>query len=662
MSNNESEYLFAKKGDELAAGLYKHVEDFQEYIIQTGIYQQWDKNQRFYENDFYGEGKSQDITDTGAVGELKAASFNHFRNVLRHMLNQLTAITPAFDVSAANTDVASRRAAKIGKDIVNYYFKVKRASRYTKRGAEYALVYGDGYPVCEWNPSIGKSLGRNDKGRLVKEGDFDFSCVNPKDAFFDHTIDEKHQSEWFIFRRKRNKYDLAKIFPKHAKKLIAQKPYFDVDTYKDRHDDSAEYGINSDKIYVYSMYHKANNVLPEGKYMMFVGCENESFHLYEGDNLYQDKLPIFFLSPADYLDNPFGFTDANLLRGPQEIINLMVSSIVSNVASLGVNNIWAPSGSNLNLQELTDGLNLITTDSDKKPEVLSLYQDVPGLKDLLGLSIGTIETLSAQNAVVRGNIQDAPNLKSGIAISTVINMAQQYSQALEKSYNEMFEDIATFLITTLQKVANTERLIDITGKMQATSINSFTKEDLQGVSRVIVDQTNPITKQPAGKIEIAMELLKVGKITPEKFLDVVNTGNLDVAVEADARMLDFISAAKEKLLDGEVIPPIPGVNHQLYIKEIHSLLYDTEILSNEDNQQIMQNIVQTIQQQLDILRNGDEIANLIYGGKSPTPTAIKPDEVIQPGMEGPTGQSGSPPINLRPEAMGQEQPPQGSPQ
>jgi len=642
-SKSKKGYIFLKKGDELAAELSSKVEDFQEYILKSGIHSQWIKNQRFYENEFYNTDKSRDISDAGAVGELKAASFNHFRNVLRHMLNQLTAITPAFDVSASNTDVASRRAAKIGKDIVNYYFKVKRTSRYTKKGAEYALVYGDGYPVCEWNPSIGRQITRSEDGRLIREGDFDFACISPFNAFFDCTLDDKDHLEWFIFRRKRNKYDLAKIFPKKAKELVALSSYYDTDIYNKNRTDDEQRNIESDNVYVYSMYHVANNCLPKGKYCMFISSGTESFTLYEGDNLYGEKLPVFNLSPAKYLDTPFGFTEANLLRGPQEIINLMVSALVTNASALSVNNIWAPTGANLNLQELTDGLNLITTDHDKKPEVLSLYQDVPGLKDLLLLCNSTIETLSGQNAVVRGNVQDAPNLKSGIAISTVINMAQQYSQALEKAYIEMFEDISTFLIETLQKVANTERMIDITGKMQATSVNSFTKEDLQGVSRVIVDQTNPITKQPAGKIEIAMELLKLGHITPERFFDVVNTGNLDVAVESDERMLDFISSVKEKLLDGEVIPPIPGINHQMYIKEIHSLLYDTEILSNENNQQIMQNIVTTIQQQLDIMRNGDEIANLIYGGKSPTPTAISQAE-MQPQMPPSLNAAGQVPV------------------
>jgi hypothetical protein len=231
-TKSRKDYIFLRKGDELAQSLMDRVTEFQEYIVRTNILAQWRKNQRFYENNFFGTAKSADILDAGAVGELKATSFNHFRNVIRHMLNQLTASTPSFDVSAANTDVSSRRAADIGKEIINYYFKVKRVARYTKRSAEFALVLGDGYPICEWNPSIGRKIGEKDNGRVVREGDFDFSCASPYDVFFDYLQASKLDHQWVIFRRKRNKYDLAKIFPKQADRLIGLSPFYEDDVYE----------------------------------------------------------------------------------------------------------------------------------------------------------------------------------------------------------------------------------------------------------------------------------------------------------------------------------------------------------------------------------------------------------------------------------------------
>ena len=627
---NIKEDIFLKKGDELAKCLHDQATGFQKFAVEKGYYSQWQKNQRFYENNHFNHEKTADIIDTGAVGELKAISFNHFRNIIRHMLNQITAIMPAFDVSAANTDVASRRAANIGKDVINYYYKIKRATKQTKKAAEQALVYGDGFPVVEWNPTEGREVAVDETDTLEREGDFDIDSISPYDFFYDYNCEDKSKWDWFQFRRKKNKFDLAKIFPKKAEQILALKSCFEDELYYNRNRSAAEYDLDSPLVYVYSCYRKESNSVPNGKYAMYCGVGDAVFLLYEGINIYGTELNCFPLSPGDYLETPFGFTEANLLRAPQELYNMVLSSMTTNAASAGANNIWSPTGSNLKMTTLVDGMNHLQTDSDKKPEVISFYREAPGLANLLGLCNNAMETLSGQNAVVRGNVENT-QLKSGVALATVINMAQQYSQALEKTYIEMFEDMSTFILKTLQKVATTERLIDITGKMQKTSVTSFKGEDLNGISRVIVDQTNPITKQPAGKIEIAMELLKIGQISPEQFFDVMNTGNLDVATESDERLLDFIASVKEQLLDGKMIPPIPGINHQLFIKEIHSLIYDVEIVNNHEHQQLMQNILQVVNQQLDLLRQGDEVANLIYGGKQPTPQKVASGEVNTPG-------------------------------
>lgn len=664
--NSTDKYFFQEKGDTLAQCLMDKVMQFQENAIRVGHYSQWIKNQRFYENKMFGN-LSTDIVDAGAVGELKGLTYNHFRNVLRHMLNQLTAVTPAFDVSASNTEVASRRATSIGKDIVNYYFKVKRATNHSKKAAEKSLVHGDGYMIAEWNPTKGRDVRPDEQSsQMIKEGDFDISSKSALNVFFDYTLDDKEDWQWVIWRERENKYDLAANFPKYKKEILALDSFYETDRYWNEAGQKDDYELESDHIYKYVAYHIETATMKEGRHAIFLGSEEAPFLIHDSASLYGNELPLFPMSPADHIDSCFGFTEANVIRAPQEVINSAISSLVTNATAAGANNVWAPEGANLNVQEIVDGMNLITTASDKKPEVISFYKDLPGLKDLMQMSISTIETLSGQNAAVRGNVKDTPNLKSGVAIATVINMAQQYSQALEKSYLEMFEDLATFLLKTLRKVATSKRVIDIVGKMKATAAQSYVGDDLNGISRVIVDQTNPISKQPAGKIEIAMELLQMGKITPEKFFDVVNTGNLDSAVESDEKMLDFIASVKETLLEGKPVPPIPGINHQLYIKEIHSLLFDVQVIGNPENQELMKNVIQTIQQQLDILRNGDEISNLIYGGQSPTPQAVGPDEVspsagppqeVPEGLRGVPGQDQDP--NQPPPIEQPMRPPQG---
>ena len=54
--------------------------------------------------------------------------------------------------------------------------------------------------------------------------------------------------------------------------------------------------------------------MENGKHCIFLGSEEAPFMIYEGDSLYGEELPIFPMSPADYIDSCFGFTEANVHR------------------------------------------------------------------------------------------------------------------------------------------------------------------------------------------------------------------------------------------------------------------------------------------------------------------------------------------------------------
>lgn len=644
-------YCFLLKGDELVSNLAEKVRSFQDYAIASGKARSWKKNRDFYENRIYGENEAEDILDTGEIGELKALTFNHYRNILRHILNALVSNVPAFDVTAANTSIKARRSSKVGKNVVEYYHKIKRVNKPLEDGAEKGIVYGDGYVVAEFDPTIGREVAVDENGKPVKEGDFEVDDYSPFDVFFDATKKSKREWEWITFRKRQNKYNLA---ARHSSKKdeILGLSTIDTDPYVDYQGSHITeiYDTDTPDVWVYSTYHKACDVLKDGKYVLWAGDKENPIILYEGKNPYRDVLPIFSLSPARYIETCFGFTEANTLRAPQILINLCISYVVTNMNAFGTNNIWTPDP-NTTIEEVKDGLNLIK--SSTKPEAVSFYKENADMFKVMQLAISTIETLSAQNAVIRGNIKDAPNLKSGVALATVINQAQQYSHSLEMAYHETFEDLYDFILKFLATAAKTERLYEMLGKTNRSAVGTFTGQDLQDISRVIIDKTNPIAKSASGKIEIAMELLKIQAITPEQFFDVVNTGNLEVATEADDRLMDYIWSVKEKLLEGEIVPAVPGINHPLFIAEIQSLLLDLDLTANKDNAQIVINIQNLINQHMEFVRNGDEIASLIYGGQPPVPPKVSNQEI---NMQMPPAMSGDP--NNNPQTA-QAMPPEG---
>lgn len=152
-----------------------------------------------------------------------------------------------------------------------------------------------------------------------------------------------------------------------------------------------------------------------------------------------------------------------------------------------------------------------------------------------------------------------------------------------------------------------------------------------------------------------MELLKTGQINPSQFYEVVNTGNIDSSTESDDKLWDYINSVKDLLLEGREIPAIPGVNHQLLISEVQSLLEDVELITDQSRANVVKNISKLIQDHMTLMRNGDEISELIYGGKPPMPAQIPAQEVAGGGLP-PQGQEVNP-MQAGPAAPMQDQPP-----
>lgn len=622
-----SEYIFSKSGDDLVSELARQVESFKNYCIRNGFVYEWKKNRAFYENRIFGSNlNGSDIVDSGEVGELKALSYNHFRNVLRHQFNILININPTFNVTARKTSSNSRRTMKVGRSIADYYFKKYGLKKTSISTGEKSIVYGDGFLSCEFDPTIGREIVTNGD-KIIKEGDFAMDHLSPFHVFYDYTRPDKMTLPSITFRKRRNKYDIAAIFKKRSEEIIGLDSFlYSEGSANWIEDDYNSYDENdTDDIYVYSTYHRRSAALPNGKYVLWCGSESQPISLYEGDNPYLDDLPIFPMSPASRLESALGFAEANVLRAPQMVLTTAISNIVSNLMAFGTNNIWTQTGSNLTIEELSDGMNFIQ--SHVKPEVISFYKENPDMFNIFNMSTSTMEVLSGQNSVIRGNVQDTPNLKSGVAIATVINLAREYSQYLVESYYDVLERTLNFIIKTLKTMGSEERLIEIVGERSQSYIDSFQREDIENLSSISIERVNPISKSSSGQVEIAMEFLKLGKIDASQFFEVANTGNLESATESDDKMWDYINSVKDALLEGRQLQAIPGVNHQMVVREVQALLQDINLIEDNERQNILLNIKKLIDGHMQLLRDGDEIALLIYGGQPPMPKGVSLNEV-----------------------------------
>src|SRR6185503_15483635 len=117
----------------------------------------------------------------------------------------------------------------------------------------------------------------------------------------------------------------------------------------------------------------------------------------------------------------------------------------------------------------------------------------------------------------------------------------QFMSGLQQSYVALVEDLGTGIINILKDYADTPRIVAITGKTNRTYMKEFVGDDLNSVSRVIVDVGNPISGTTAGRVEMAEQLLQMGLIkNPQEYIAVINTGNLDMMTEDTQSQINLI--------------------------------------------------------------------------------------------------------------------------
>jgi hypothetical protein len=353
---------------------------------------------------------------------------------------------------------------------------------------------------------------------------------------------------------------------------------------------------------------------------------------------YRD-LPVYRIAPSDILGTPFGYTPLFDLLPLQEAVNAGYTTILTNQNAFGVQNVLMPRGTDIVVNQLNGGLNVIEyTAQAGKPEPLNLTNTPQEIFTFIGNVERLMETLSGVNSVSRGNPEKS--LTSGNALALVQSMSIQFMNGLQQSYVMLVESVGTGLINMLKDFAATPRVAAIVGKSNRTEVKEFTGDDLSNINRVVVDMGNPLARTTAGRVEMASQLLQMQAITtPQQYLQVINTGRLDVMTEDTTSELLLIRAENEHLTEGKEVRAIATDNHAMHVKEHKVILADPSLRLDAD---LVARTLAHIQEHIELLKNTDPNV-LMMTGQQPLP----PDQPPQ-GQPPAPGQEG-----MRPPAPGQ---------
>lgn len=646
------DYYWAKaEGEEFVSQVHQKIRDFYDDLRDTEIYYVLQKSFiAYYGGDLKDTGngnlfESSRLSRGGRQGEITNLKTNHFRNLMKHTLQLATSQRPALRCVATNSDYKSTAQTMLANGILDYYMREKEMHKHFTNAVEMALVLGEGWVHCPWETDLGEVIAvAPDDGKPVREGDIVFSVKNMTDIVRDIALKEpKH--DWLCVRDYENKWDLAERYPELRDDILSQDPEtFDYENLES-FSFSVRRGMNysSDQVVKWTFYHNPTDAIPDGRMVQFVG----DVILFDGPLPYK-AIPLYQCSPDRLLDTPYGYSPAFELLGPQQALDILTSTIITNQATNGVQNIWTQKGDSLSVTEMQGGMKHIS--SNEMPQPLQLTATPAEIFNFRQEIIGEMETLSGISSTVRGNPE--ANLKSGSALALVVSQSIQFSGLLEASATSLIEKVGQAVINQLRDFGQSTRVAYIMGEANRPFQKQFTSDDLQLVNRVTVEPINALSKTTAGKVELANNLADRGYVnSPQQYMAVMETGRLDPILEGPSFENLNIRAENEALRNGDPVMALVTDIHAAHYLEHKSLISAPEARQDAE---FVARVLEHMQEHLELWRNADPAVLMMTNQPPPPPPngATLIEEQGRPQKEG-LGQMGP--------QQGVPQPPQPGP-
>lgn len=632
------QYFAALPTIELLPHLTSKIADYYDFATKYRFLDKWKRSYLAY----YGMSPSgtdtSKLSQAGTNGEEYILKVNDYRSILQGLLTMTTAQRPAGQPKATNTDSKSLNQTVLARTVLDYYMEEKKFELKLKDAAEFALFGAEGFIVLDWNATSGQIYSVDPtSGAPIYDGDIEGDVFHPIDVVRE-CWGENANTKWKVVRKFQNKWDLAAKHPDLAKKIIAISEASDFQHRYSNINYNAQ--TSEDFIPVWAFYHEKTEALPNGRLVKFVGAD---VVLSDGPLPFKN-IPIYKIMPAPWHGTPFGYTVGYDLMGIQQNLDALNSMVATGQMNYGLQNILLPRGGEYNVYALAQGLNGIEYDPKVgEPKALNLLQTPKELIDNITRLEQKQETLSGLNATARGQIDRD---MSGAALALIASQAVQFNNGLQQSYNSLCDAVETGIIEILQEYATTPRIATIAGKSNRFRTQEFKGSDLDGISRVVSEQVNPVSKTAAGRMQMAQDMLKSGLIkTPQHYFEVLMTGNIESLYEHETSQILMIRSENEDIGEGKPAIAVLTDQHQLHIQEHATVLDSPEARSNP---QIVKLVTDHIQQHINILRTADPILLGLLGQKSiaAPPSAAPP----LPGAPGPKGpgmpqmENGTPPV------------------
>lgn len=520
-----------------------------------------------------GLGDTSMLGTSGMTGEYTEMAVPEFSGLVEQSFAQLTANKAAFMAVPKSGDYDAQASARFADQLLDAYDRDSAVEEVEDEATLIGLLCREGGVALSWDKQGGSTLGLDGR-RIVFEGDIRADALLPWDVAYDVDAHHKKDLRWIAFCRPVSRFDLiAGLEPtdgatpealQRIEQLVSRIRAFDepTDEFTDvraflrgGRDGQSDY----DLVPLWEMRHLPTPALPQGRIVRFLDDTAIVFDSATptpqspgGVGYPYDSLSVRFFEPSKVVGTAGGHSLVWDLLGMQELVDMVATAGATATSASAVSNIWAPSGANLSVRALADGLNLI--ESTVKPEALHAIKLDPQAMAFAEACRNWMQRRMGLNDVAMGD--PTKGMPAQLAALLDAKVVQFWSRAI-KSLSRMRADVRTDIIAILKRFADAPRMATLAGKNNQWALESWNKEKLALVSRVAVEPVSAVSKTLAGKLAMADALLERGLLkTPEEYLAVKSTGKLEKLTEWQDMNLLRIQREKELLRRGVGLPPI----------------------------------------------------------------------------------------------------------
>jgi hypothetical protein len=274
-------------------------------------------------------------------------------------------------------------------------------------------------------------------------------------------------------------------------------------------------------------------IYPGGRFIKIVG----GVIVEDSPNPYIDRqFPHDMLNWYFDVDGPWGNSEYDLLRSPQETMNKMISSVVDNVLAIN-NQVWIGDFNALTEKEWAALANVPGAKIKKRPGS-EIRRDAPPalpphIYSFLQLGIHSFEALSGITEVMQG--RRAGQVVSGAGIEALQQAAQTTIRLKSRQIEAFLSRIGQKLIARIFQAYTADRVFHTVGADgKAEAYNFKRAEILKGHENparalrcyeFVVEPGSSLKMARWQKTLLASQLFQLGVIDEEELLDVVQWPN-----------------------------------------------------------------------------------------------------------------------------------------